>query len=176
MLNLFKRNNSNKKDILIEIINTIIPKEHTFEIEHFKKVVETPEKVINLQNTGSFYGLRSKSDENFDLFVLFDVLRDGYLTKFDNRFDNEYLWGTLSALLTTYGYEKFRQELSYEIYENDSKKYTINNCNTILKNSPFVFYEIAKNDFKAVSVINKKSFSKIKELFKKLNVQVKVLN
>jgi hypothetical protein len=176
MLNLFKKKDLNIDETLKEIINIIVPKEHSFEIEYFEKVLKAPEEVINLKKTRNLYGVRSETDEDFKLFVLFDVLRDGYLTKYDDSFNNENLWGTLSAMLSTYGYDKYRQELSNEIYDNKSKDYTIKNCNTILNDSPFVFYEIFKKEFKAVSIVKKTNYMKIKELFNRLNVKVVELN
>ncbi|MCR1026646.1 hypothetical protein NQT66_17640 [Cellulophaga baltica] len=163
-------------ETLIALITLIIPIENKDDREGFIETTNRLDSVISdnvlISSTG-LYGIKDRKHPDYKTLVMLDILRDGYISYYSESFNNEHLWGTLSALLTTYGQNDYRKNLSFEIYDNPTIDYTIENSSLAFSQSNYMVYGIEIHNFKAIGIIDSDKFQNLKSLMEKLNIQIR---
>lgn len=162
-------------ETLIELIALLVPIENKDDREGFIKVTDRLDSIINdntLNSSSGLYGIKDRKHPDYKTLVILDILRDGYISHYDESFNNEHLWGTLSALLTTYGQNDYRKNLSFELYDNPKINYTIENSSMAFSQSNYLVYGIEIQNFKAIGIIDSDKFENLKSIMEKLNIEI----
>lgn len=161
---------------IIALITLIIPTENKDDIEGFIDATNRLDSIISdnvLNSSSGLYGIKDRKHQDYKSLVILDILRDGYISFYDESFSNEHLWGTLSALLTTYGQNAYRRNLSFELYDNPNIDYTIENSSLAFSQSNYLVYGIEIHNFKAIGIIDSDKLENLKSIMEKLNVEIR---